>query len=407
VLEGESLDPLLPGRQRGSSRAHRPRWLGPIAILLLFAAGGSAAYGIVKRHTADREVMTWTNEQAIPTVDVQTPERGSADNKLVLPGNVEAFYEAAIFSRVPGYLHGWNFDIGAHVKAGAVLATIDTPELDDQLAQARADLAVAKSRAQLADLTAKRWNALRGTNSISVQSADEKAGEAQTQQAQVNAQEAAVQRLQSLQSFRKLAAPFDGIVTARNTDIGALINVGSNAGAPLFRVADMHEMRVYVRVPQSYLSQLQIGMKATLTEPQYPGVTFPATLVTMSNAVSLESRTVLVELAAPNLDGRLWSGTYAQVSFALPGNQDLLRIPTSAMIFRQNGAQVAVVAPGNKVQLKDVTIGRNFGNEVEVVSGLLPADRVIVAPPDTIGGGDHVQVADAIVPADGKVVAGK
>jgi RND family efflux transporter MFP subunit len=402
VLEIDRRDDV---DQRGSFRRARPRWLGPIAILIVLAAGGSAAYGIVKRHAADRDVATWTNEQAIPTVDVQLPARGSADNKLVLPGNVEAFYEAPIFSRVPGYLKAWNYDIGAHVKAGAVLATIDTPELDDQVAQARADLAVAKSRADLAELTAKRWNALRGSNSISVQSADEKTGEAQTQQALVNAQMAAVQRLQSMQGFRRLTAPFDGIVTARNTDIGALINVGSNAGAPLFKVADMHEMRVYVRVPQSYLSQLHIGMAATLTEPQYPGVTFPATLATMSNAVTVESRTVLVELQAPNPDGRLWTGTYAQVAFDLPGNSELLRIPTSAMIFRQAGAQVAVLEPGHKVKLKDVAIGRNFGTEVEIVSGLAPEDRVIVAPPDTLGDGDQVQLADAPALPDGKVMA--
>ncbi len=383
----------------------RPRRLGLIGAVVALGAVAAAAEGVMARRATDQEVATWTDAQAEPTVEVQAPALGSVDQQLVLPGNVESFYEAPIFSRVPGYLQKWYYDIGSKVKAGTVLATIDTPDLDEQLAQARADLAVARARAELAELTARRWNALRGSNSVSVQSADEKQGEAEAQRAQVNAQLAAVQRLQALQDFRKLTAPFDGIVTARNTDVGALINVGSNAGQPLFKVADMHEMRVYVRVPQAYASQLQVGMKATLTEPQFPGVTFPATLDTLSNAVAAESRTVLVELLAPNPDGKLWSGTYAQVAFALPPDRSLLRVPTSAMIFRQAGPELAVVGANDKVVMKSVTIGRNFGTEMEVLSGLSPTDRVIVAPTDTLGNGDAVRLL-ADQPKDQKQVAG-
>jgi RND family efflux transporter MFP subunit len=328
----------------------------------------------------------------LPVVAVAHPQSGPARRELSLPGDVEAFYEAPIYARVSGYLRAWMHDIGDHVRAGETLAVIDTPDLDQELAQAQADLNTAKANLDLAELTAKRWHALLASHSVSVQSVDEKAGAAAAQRATVNAQKAHVDRLAALESFKRLSAPFAGVVTARNTDIGALINAGSAAASPLFKVADMHEMRVYVRVPQAYASALSAGMQAELTEPQYPGVTFPARLATTSQSVDAASRTVLVELMAPNPQGKLWAGTYAEVTFDLPGDTGLLRVPASALIFRSQGAQLATVGPGGKIVMKDVTIARNLGTEIEIQSGIGREDQVVTAPLDTLEDGEQVDV---------------
>ena len=380
-----------------SRRTRAPRGLKVTGVVALFAAAAAAFYGISTRENADREVATWTDRQAIPSVEVAHPDHSSAAQKLVLPGDVQAFYEASIYARVSGYLKSWSQDIGARVHAGQTLATIETPDLDEELAQAQAELATARANSALADLTAKRWHDLLKSNSVSVQSSDEKTGDATAERTRVAAALARVSRLQALESFKRLVAPFDGIVTVRNTDVGALITGGSNAAIPLFKVADMHEMRVYVRVPQAYASQLATGMHATLTEPQYPGVTFPATLATNSRSVAADSRTVLVELMAPNTDGRLWAGTYAEVDFSLPADSHVLRVPASALIFRAHGAQLATVVNG-KVSMKDVTIGRNLGSEIEITSGISADDQVVTSPLDTIENGETVTVSDGSPP---------
>ncbi len=392
--EAEYRTTRAEGHQQGHRAPHgRPKRLGLFAVVVLVLAAAAAAWGIFTRHRSDAELATWTTQQAVATVSVAHATQDDAPRKLVLPGNVEAFYEASIYARVSGYLAGWSQDIGAHVHAGQVLATIDTPDLDEELAQAQADLATSQAQSTLADLTAKRWHALLASNSVSVQSADEKEGDATARRAEVNAQKAHVDRLRALESFKKLTAPFDGVVTARNTDVGALITGGSSAAIPLFKVADMHEMRVYVRVPQAYASELRPGMQATLTEPQYPGRTFPASLATTSQSVAAESRTVLVELMAPNKQGKLWAGTFAEVRFDVPGNAGVLRVPASALVFRAHGAQLATVDRDNRVVLKDVTIGRNLGTEIEIESGITAADRVVSTPLDTIEDGDRVNVA--------------
>ena len=384
------------GHQQGHRTPHRPpKRLGLFALAVLLLAVAAAAWGIFTRQQSDAALATWTSRQAIATVSVAHPTRDDAPRTLTLPGDVEAFYEASIYARVSGYLAGWSQDIGAHVRAGQVLATIDTPELDEELAQAQADLATSQAQSTLADLTAKRWHALLASNSVSVQSADEKEGDAAARRAEVGAQKAHVDRLRALESFKRLTAPFNGVVTARNTDVGALITGGSSAATPLFKVADMHEMRVYVRVPQAYASELQPGMQASLTEPQYPGRSFPATLATTSQSVAAESRTVLVELMAPNPQGKLWAGTFAEVRFDVPGDAGVLRVPASALIFRSHGAQLATVDREDRIVLKDVTIGRNLGTEIEIESGIAAADRVVTTPLDTIEGGDKVNVADA------------
>ena len=382
------------GHQQGHRRPRgRPGRLGLVAAAILLLAAAAAFWGIFTRRRSESELAAWTGQQATPTVSVAHPFRDDAPRRLVLPGDVEAFYEASIYARVSGYLAGWSQDIGARVHAGQVLATIDTPDLDQELAQAQADLAAAQAQSTFAELTARRWHALLASNSVSQQSADEKEGDATARRAGVAAQKAHVDRLRALESFKKLTAPFDGVVTARNTDVGALITGGSSAAVPLFKVADMHEMRVYVRVPQAYASELQPGMVATLAEPQYPGRTFRATLATTSQSVAAESRTVLVELMAPNPDRKLWAGTFAEVRFDVPGDDGVLRVPASALIFRAHGAQLATVDRKNRIVLKDVTIGRNLGTQIEIEDGISAADRVVTTPLDTIEDGDTVNVA--------------
>jgi RND family efflux transporter MFP subunit len=390
------------GHQSGRRiRRRRPRHLPLVAAGMLVLAGGAAAWGITSRNRSERALADWTGTQAVPSVAVVHPTASRATRKLILPGDVEAFYEAPIYARVSGYLQSWQADIGARVRSGQTLGLIDTPDLDQELAQAQADLAAAQARQNLAELTARRWHALLATNSVSQQSADEKQGDALAVRAEMVAQRAHLDRLRALESFKRLTAPFDGVVTARNTDVGALINAGSAAPAPLFKVADMHEMRVYVHVPQAYAAELTKGLPATLTEPQYPGASFPATLQTTSVSVALESRTVLAELLAPNPDGRLWAGTFAEVTFALPGDAGVLRVPASALVFRAHGAQLATVTGSGRVALKDVTIARNLGTEIEIESGISASDQVIVSPPDTLEDGEAVAIAPGSGPAAG------
>ena len=385
------------------AQGRRPRHLGLFGLVVLVVAAGAVAYGVISREGHETALAKETNIAAVPVVALVSPLHGTGPRSLVLPGDVQAYFDAPLYARVNGYVKAWYHDIGARVTKGEVLATIDTPELDEQLDQAKGDLAMAQANLALAQVTAKRWHALLATNSVSQQSADEKASNSQAQEAVVTAQKAHVQRLLAMAAFKNIMAPFNGVVTARNTDVGALINQGSSNTPPLFKVADVHEMRVYVRVPQIYASQLKVGMKATLTQPQYPGVTFPATLATTSNSVAVESRTVLVELMAPNPDGKLWPGTYAQVDFQLGGDPDVLRVPTSSLIFREHGAQIAVLGPGDTVAMKDVRVGRNFGTQIEILSGLDPDEKIINAPPDTLESGEKVQVAGNPAPAGDEV----
>ena len=396
--EPEKAPPQAGRHRRDLHGLKRTLWLKLAGGIVLVAGCASAAYGIVSRKAHEKSLDSWTLDQSLPVVSVSHPSDGPATRTLTLPGDVEAFYEAPIYARVSGYLRGWYQDIGAHVEAGQLLATIDTPDLDQEAAQVLADLNSAKANLALAELTAKRWHALLASNSVSQQSADEKAGNAAAERATVNAAQAHVDRMAALESFKRLTAPFAGVVTARNTDVGALIGAGADAAKPLFKVADMHEMRVYVRVPQAYASQLAVGMKASLTEPQYPGVTFPATLATTSQSVAADSRTVLVELMAPNPHGKLWAGTYAEVTFDLPVDGAVLRVPASALIFRSHGAQLATVTANYVVKMKGVSVGRNLGTEIEILNGISPQDDVVTAPPDTLEDGEPVDVTSSKPP---------
>ena len=312
----------------------------------------------------------------------------------MLPGNIQAYNKASIYARVPGYLKSWEQDIGAHVKAGQLLASIDTPDLDQQLAQARANLASAEASERLAAITAQRWQSLVTSQWVSRQANDEKAGAAAAQKAIADAARANVRQLEAMASFKSIVAPFDGVVTARNTDVGALINAGSGgAGQALFEVSDLHKVRIYVQVPQAFTAELHPGMKATFEMPQYPGQQFDASVITTSNAMDANSRSMLVELEADNTDGKFAQGTYSQVSFQLPVDPNIVRVPATALMPVNQGIQVAVLGDGNKAVLKTVQLGRDLGDSVEVVAGLSPSDRVIDSPPESLQSGDAVQLA--------------
>ena len=354
-----------------------------------------AVMGIVNRSRSETQLTHWTREQAIPEVAVVTPQRGVGSQELVLPGQVEANYEAPIHARVSGYIKMWYEDIGAHVKAGQLLAEIDTPDLDQQLLQAKASLASAKADAELAQLTAKRRQASIVANAVSQQTIDEKVGDATARRAQADAAAANVQRLNVLESFKRVVAPFDGIVTARKTDIGALINANGESGPELFSVADLHKIRVYVRVPQAFSGMLTPGMTAVLKLPQFPDQPFEAKLDTTSNAIDHDSRTVLAEFLTDNPNGKLWPGTYAETHLQLPANPTTLHVPTSALLFRQEGMMVAAVGKDGKVELRSVTLGRDLGTQVEVLSGVGATDRIIDIPPDSIATGDKVRLQTA------------
>jgi RND family efflux transporter MFP subunit len=379
-------------QQRQITLAGRLRHYGWTALAIAVVI---AAMGIFNRSRSETQLTRWTREQAIPEVVVVTPQRGVGSQELVLPGQVEANYEAPIHARVSGYIKMWYEDIGAHVKAGQLLAEIDTPDLDQQLLQAKASLASAKADAELAQLTAKRWQASIVANAVSQQTIDEKVGDATAREAQADAAAANVQRLNVLESFKRVVAPFDGIVTARKTDIGALINANGESGPELFSVADLHKIRVYVRVPQAFSGMLTPGMTAVLKLPQFPDQPFEAKLDTTSNAIDHDSRTVLAEFLTDNPNGKLWPGTYAETHLQLPANPTTLHVPTSALLFRQEGMMVAAVGKDGKVELRSVTLGRDLGTQVEVLSGVGATDRIIDIPPDSIATGDKVRLQTA------------
>jgi RND family efflux transporter MFP subunit len=331
----------------------------------------------------------------VPTVALAALTQGSGAQSLILPGNVQPYYKAAIYARVNGYLKSWNKDIGASVKAGEVLASIDAPDLDQQLAQAKATLASAKANYEIAQITTDRDNVLVKKQAVAQQLADQAAADARAKKAVMDANEANVRQLEAMQSFKQIVAPFDGVVTARNTDIGALINAGNTAGQELFEISDLHRVRIYVQVPQAFSAELHPGLQASFEVPQYPGRKFDAVLVTTSNAMNATSRSMLVELQADNTDGKLFGGTYCQVDFRIPGNPNVVSVPATALMPGNSGMQVAVLGAGDKVALKPVKLGRDLGDSVEVTTGLTAQDRVIDSPPETLRSGDTVQLAAA------------
>jgi RND family efflux transporter MFP subunit len=352
-----------------------------------------AIWGIVTRLSARVALEKQASEAAVATVTTAQPHAGPGSDMLVLPGSVQAFYEAPIYARTNGYLKVWNTDIGTPVKKGQLLALIDTPEVDQELLQAQADLATAAANYQLARTTNERWQGLLSTESVSQQDADQRAGDAAAKAAARQSAAANVARLQELESFKRVLAPFDGIVTQRNTDVGALINAGQSAGNALFRVADVHRLRIYVAVPQPYASAIHPGLSAELVFADRPGRRYPAMVANSAQALDANSRTLQVELQIDNAKGELLPGSYAQVYFALTGVDNTLRIPVNTVLFRTDGLQVAVLDEQQRVHLHTITQGRDFGTEIEVLSGVSLNDVLVANPPDSISDGMQVRLA--------------
>jgi RND family efflux transporter MFP subunit len=364
---------------------------GTAAVLLASVVVG---YGFVNRAQSKQEVVQWTSAQAIPTVALAQLTPGGTHQTLTLPGTIQPYNRAAIFARVNGYVKSWDHDIGSSVKAGQVLATIDAPDLDQQLSQANATLASVKANEHFATLTANRNNILVQKQIVAQQLADQTAADAAAKKAVVDANEANVRQLEAMQSFKTLAAPFDGIVTARNVELGALISSGGS-GQPLFEVSDLHRVRIYVQVPQSFSAGLVPGVKATFEMPQYPGAQFDATLSHVSKSMNATSHTMQVELQADNAAGKFFAGSYCNVHFEIPNDANLVTIPSTALVTGNQGTQVATLDSNNKVVLKKVQLGRDLGDSVEVIAGLSPSDRIINNPPETLAAGDTVRVAAA------------
>jgi RND family efflux transporter MFP subunit len=371
----------------------RYAWIAlAIAIIL-------AVWGILARVHTRSKLAKETSTEAIPQVTTLKPGRSPASEELVLPGNVQSFIEAPIYARTSGYLKIWYTDIGSQVKKGELLAQIDSPEVDQQYSQAIADLGTAHANSQLAITTNVRWQGLLATHSVSQQDADSKAADAAAKQAAEASAAANVARLRDLESFKKVVAPFDGIVTQRNTDIGDLIAAGQNSGAALFRVADLSKLRIYVLVPEPYASATVPGMEAELHFTEHPGKGFPAIVVRTANALDPALRTLQVELQTDNANGVLFPGAYAEVHFKVPGNSATLRLPANTLLFRAPGLQVAIVDGNDHVHLKSIALGRDFGKTVEVISGLGADDNVVVNPPDSLIEGAAVRIAPPPKPA--------
>jgi RND family efflux transporter MFP subunit len=368
------------------------RRLGRVGVALTVLAIGVLVHGLVSRAIANARLHTLTEAEAVPTVAVVTPSRVDNRAGLDLPGRLEAYIRAPIYARVPGYLKSWSHDIGSRVKAGDMLAEIDTPDLDQQLRQARADLSVAQANAQLAEITAKRWQALSGTDAVAKQDVDQRTFTWNANVAQVKAAQANVDRLVTEEGFKRLIAPFDGIVTARDTDIGALINVGSAGGAELFVVSDTRKLRVYVNVPQNFVPSVPPGTVATISVPEHPGKSYGGTVEASAQAVNPSSGTTLMQIIVDNGAGELMPGDYASIRLqAIPVGR-VLSVPASALIFDARGLSIATVDSSGRVRLKSVSIARDLGTVIEVSSGLDPDDRVIENPPDGIENGATVRV---------------
>lgn len=369
-----------------------PIRLSRIAKIILVLVVIGLLIGFVPRWISRHRLAAETRAESVPTVDVVSPVAAKADFGTPLPAEVQAFMQASIHARASGYLKSWLVDIGQAVTNGQVLAEIDSPELEQQLVQAQAQLAQAQAALALAKTTADRWTELLKTASVSEQETAEKTGDLAVKQADVQAAQANVQRLEALKGYDLVTAPFDGVVTARNTDIGELI--AADSGPELFRLAQTDPLRVYVRVPQPLIRAIVPGQKADLAFQESPGKTFPATVARTAGAVDPVSRTLQVELQMPNPRGEIFAGSYAQVRFHdAPATASTLVLSDNCLIFRAQGMQVAIVGADNKVALRSVKLGRDFGNTVEIFDGLNPTDRIIVNPPDSIADGMEVQIA--------------
>jgi RND family efflux transporter MFP subunit len=377
--------PSLEPASISDARLRRLGWLAlAIAVVL-------AVWGVASRVSARNALSRRTTIAAATTVVTVKPTAAPGSEGLILPGSVQAYYDAPIYARTNGYVRAWHTDIGTPVKKGQLLAEIDTPEVDQQLSQARADLATAEANYELARTTDVRWQALLASESVSKQDAEQRAGDATAKKAAVRSAAANVARLRDMESFKRVLAPFDGVITQRTTDLGALINAGQGPGAALFHVADTHRLRIYVSVPQSYASGVRIGMPAELIFAEHPGKHYPATVAFTAQALDPASRTLQVELQVENPEHGLFPGAYVEVHFDLAASSPTLRLPANAILFRAQGLLVAAVGADHRVRLKHIAEGRDFGSSIEILEGINATDDIVINPPDSITDGALVR----------------
>jgi RND family efflux transporter MFP subunit len=389
----------LPSDNVGRPQHPYRRWLG-LAIALI-AVAALLVSGILSRVRARTTLKAETAQVALTAVSVVSPKQTAPAEEIILPGNVQPFITSPIYARTNGYLKKWYFDIGAHVKQGELLAVIETPEVDQQLQQARSNLATAQANLELAAITKARYQGLLKSNAVSQQDVDNTVGTYNANKAIVEADQAAVDQYAALVSFEKVYAPFDGVITARNTDIGDLINSGSNANAKtdLFHIAQPGTLRVYVNVPEEYSRGTKVGMTADLALTEFPGRRFKGKLVRTADAINMATRTLLIEIDVDNPTGTLLTGSYAEVHLAVPTQASTFLLPVNTLLFRSEGLQVGVIRDG-RVVLSAVTPGHDFGNQIEIVSGLKLDDQVIINPPDSLVTGQQVQIVQATLPGD-------
>jgi RND family efflux transporter MFP subunit len=389
----------FPLNDAGQTRRPINKWLAMAIALILVTA--LLISGIWSRVSDRKTLNAETAQLAIPAVSVVSPQQTAPAEEIILPGNVQPFITSPIYARTSGYLRKWNVDIGAHVKKGQLLAVIETPEVDQQLQQSLSNLNTAKANLALAETTKNRYEGMIRTNAVSQQDVDNAVGTYNANKAIVEANQANVKQLQALQSFEKIYAPFDGVVTARNTDIGDLINSGSAGGVKtdLFHISQPGTLRVYVNVPEEYSQGVKVGMTADLTLAEFPGRKFQGKLVRTAEAINMTTRTLLIEIEMRNPAGELLTGSYAEVHLKVPTQASTLLLPVNTLIFRSEGLRVGIVKDGKAV-LSAVTPGRDLGNQIEIVSGLKADDQVIINPPDSITSGQQVQIVQATLPGD-------
>ncbi len=390
VGSGQRVEGMLARRREAGSAITRALLL----VLIVVVVALSVVWGISSRRHANAQLEQETQELAVPVVAAIHPKPGAPQQEIVLPGDMQPFTDAPIYARTNGYLKKWYVDIGTHIKAGQLLAEIDSPEVDQQLQQARADLATAEANYRLSEITAARYKDLAKTDSVAQQEVDNANGNFEARKTSVESARSNVKRLEETQSFEKIYAPFNGVITARNTDIGALIDSGSSAGTTreLFHIADVDRLRVYVNVPEVYSPHVPTGLRAELTLAEYPGKKFVGSVVRNSGAIDNATRSLLVEIDVENPTGELKPGGYAEVHLKLPSSVTTFTLPVNATIFRAAGMQAAVVKNGKTISLVPITPGRDFGAEMEVIAGLKADDWVVVNPPDSLVEGEKVHV---------------
>jgi RND family efflux transporter MFP subunit len=393
ITEQQRPGPATAGVPQRTDQTPPARKSGLLALIVLTILMVAGAFALVRRVTERGALAKETERLAIPTVGVIKPATEPASDELVLPAQLQAYVESAIYSRTNGYLLRWNKDIGSKVKKGELLAEIDTPEVDQELSQAKAAQQQTEAQLQLAKSTAERWANLRKTDSVSQQEADQQASAYSQATANTAAAEANVRRLQQLESFKHVYSPISGVITRRNTDVGALITAGSSGtGKELFDVAQVDPLRVFVSVPQTNAPSIRAGLPAHIELREYPGQKFSGKVVRTADSIDPATRTLLTEIDVPNPDGRLLPGSYAEVHFAVPVQITRLSIPVNAVLFRPEGPRVAVVGSDHKVHLKAISIGRDYGTKVEILGGLDPNDQIVVNPADSLEDGQQVNI---------------